>query len=219
MSNVNIHASKKANAEISAYRKALIRALNLSSKRGLAATVKSIQIIEQVISKTQNKIKKNDKYLEVNLYSRQVIAGIYLHRLKKWKKAIEHYNFIIKNAFFKNHAPNVAKWVVYEGAGIAYHIGNKYKLAIKNFLISFKIGKKIKKIKKGKGKSCLNSSAYNLALVYAKLNKVNNAAKYIKISLENTVSKLHRNIIKKQIKRESNFKPLLKHKIFRNAIN
>ncbi len=210
---IGIHKlnAKNINKEIQSYKIALVNAVKLARKKSLSSVYKSIQFLEQIIDKTKS--KANSKFIEVNLFARQVVAGIYLHRLKKWKNAAAHYGIIIKHGFFQKNAPNVVKWLVYEGNGIAYFVGKKYKSALSNFFKSYKVAKKIIKVKKGKGKSSLCSTAYNIAAIYATLKNAKKTAKYIKISLRNTINTRHKQIIKFQIRKDKAFKHVIKSKL------
>ena len=177
----------------------------LASKREQNSIVEAVQKGETLINHVLPYRTKAVEFIEFELYARQVIAGVYLHRLGMGLKAISHYNVIITDEYFKKNAPAFIKWVVYEGLGLAYFVQDKNENALSAFLSSYKFAHEILVKEPAKGKSCIVSTSYNLASVYARLNSPINAVKHLQIAMENSISDAARAALKKMIKEDRVF--------------
>lgn len=196
----------------------LKKIINLSKKRERSKSIKAVTLGEKLIDKIK-KIKKNKKkYLEIILYTRQVLAGIYLHRLKMALKAIEHYKIIIKSKFFKKFAPNIIKWLIYEGLGLAYSLKEDKVKALEKFLISKKYALKIFKKNPVKGRVCISSNAFNIAMIYAKQGKIELSVKFLQLAFKHTKTNNDKLYLKSMIKKEKAFKKLYNHAEFRKLM-
>ena len=192
-------------AKLNEFKKLLQELSVLAVRREQNSVTDAVEKGEKLVALVAPYRLKAVEFIEFDLYARQVIAGIYLHRLGMALKAISHYSFIIKDEYFKKNAPPFIKWVVYEGLGLAYYVQDKNENALSAFLDAYKYAQEIIKKEPSKGKSCLVSTSYNIACVYARLNSPANAVKHLQIALENSLSDAAKTSLKKMIKEDRVF--------------
>jgi tetratricopeptide (TPR) repeat protein len=178
----------------------------------------SVQKGEELINKTLELKKKYKELIEFELFARQVLAGIYFHRLSLSLKAITHYALISENDYFKENAPPLVKWLIFEGLGLSYYLQKNFAKSLPAFLKSFDYAINLAVKSPERGGECIIISAFNIATVYAINDDRENAVKYLTIAHNKCRNDQEKENLKNMIKKETVFSNLYDISAFRTII-
>jgi hypothetical protein len=191
--------------KIKSYKKELVSFVKETTTSDTRKLLTLVQKIKSLIAKIETDSSCNKYCVEIILYAKQTLAGIYIHRLSKPLEAIKNYDIIIKHPYFKKHANPLIKWLIYEGAGIAYKQRNNFSFAKKHFVLSLKEAQTFKKANKKKGSLCIQSTAYNLAVLFARDKNAAKTLKMLELAFKNCLNISQKKNIVLNIKKNNIF--------------